>query len=793
MTADQIEDLVRQDRKIFPVTYKEKKPDLVGWQEFALQENTDELLTDLLTTHHKAEGEINLGMIVGSRSDVLTIDMDFKHPEAEKFWLDWKDSLEQGLVVNTGNGKHCHFKHPGSKVVSSIGGISRGVDLLCDTIEDDGAKYVVIPDSLHPCGAHYEYDDCNGDLTLADDLPYMPLDIEALVFDKSKWGGHSSEAQATTEMVNPAQWYADNPHMLFNVDPFDDEAIPEGNRNNDMAKIAGKLLYMNDDNHNYLPEDLKGDMKAVNVLRCTPPLEEAEVNLMCDSIYKVKIKRDTKIAKQREGKEVELVLGPDREAGGSEKTPGCAFGAGVLPAPSERPSPKEDVNAAALWVLHQEPYKPDASSGTHKLIFLEADFYQHFNNVWRRVSEQSIRSTIQSYFFSATKTNVSNIVSFMQNYLYYPVKNIPFWRGAAPANYPADPRKLIPFENGLLDIEAYLRSGDMQGSLKPHTDSLFNTVKMTYALDENAKCPRWESFLASLWGSAKSDRAEALREWSGHMMLPDVTQQKIAVLHGSSRSGKSTIGKVLHKLIGTENSAATSLHSMASDHGASALVGKTMAIMYDAHLPVKGNGDKALEVLKSISGGDPQTINRKYHDPYTVLLTTRMMMICNEIPKFSDAGNALINRILSFRFDISFIGREDHNLETTLTGELQGIAVWALIGIKKYVTRGFLMTPREATQDLQDLKRIMNPTSAFVDDCVVYPTSDPNDEISAIELYQAYIEWADSNNMTYKLTKDRLLDKVKGICNQLSPSRRNNVLYWRGLKLREEVTQSNLF
>lgn len=172
MTADQIESIVRQgERKIFPVAYKHKKPAIVGWKEYALQEDTDELLTDILTAHHKAKGEINLGMLVGAHSDVLTIDVDFKHPEAEKFWLDWQASLEQGLVVNSGNGKHCHFKHPGTKTVSSIGGMCKGVDLLCDSVDDGDARYVVIPDSLHPSGAHYEYADCNGGMTLADDLP----------------------------------------------------------------------------------------------------------------------------------------------------------------------------------------------------------------------------------------------------------------------------------------------------------------------------------------------------------------------------------------------------------------------------------------------------------------------------------------------------------------------------------------------------------------------------------------------------------------------------------------------
>jgi putative DNA primase/helicase len=248
---------------------------------------------------------------------------------------------------------------------------------------------------------------------------------------------------------------------------------------------------------------------------------------------------------------------------------------------------------------------------------------------------------------------------------------------------------------------------------------------------------------------------------------------------------------MLHKLIGTENSVATSLHALMSDHGTVGLVGRTMAIMYDAHLPQKANGEKALEVLKSISGGDPQTINRKFHDEYTTLLTARVVMICNEIPRFNDTGDALLNRLLPFKFDISFNGREDHELETKLTHELEGIAIWALEGIKRYVTRGKLMTPREAVQDVQDLKRILNPVSAFAEDCMVMPTADPKEEVSVIELYQAYIDWADDNYMNHKLSKDRLLSKVRAIAPMIKQVKRNGVLYWKGMKLRDGANVSS--
>jgi P4 family phage/plasmid primase-like protien len=803
MTDQEIESLVRKGRKIFPVKFRDKSPAHKGWNS-CITQSEDEILSAIFTERLKTNGDMNLGMVVGEHSDVLTIDLDFKHPEAEKFWQDNEDSLRMGVLVNTGNGKHCHFKHPGEgKVISAIGGISRGVDLLCDTKTDDGTRYVLIPHSTHASGAKYHYDEDNpfGGLTLADDLPTLPFTLEAVIYDRSSWTGHVSEAQITNQMVagvDPAEWYADNPHALFSVDPFDDEPILEGNRNNDMAKIAGKLLYMNEGNDNYLITDLISDMAEINTKRCDPALPEEEINALCDSIWKTSEKKA-----ERKKKDMELLqknqglngykfrLSPDDIIGSDEGTParaGSAFAVGVMPAPDYMPDPRQEPNKAALWVLHQDLYAPSQAGAEHNLIYLGEQFYVRYNNVWREIRDRDVESTFQLKYPDSKRAEILNMLSFTKNYLYMPLVNIPFWKsGSPPPNYPDDPRKLIAFNNGLFDVDCFIKTNDIDKSMLPFTDNFFNTVKLPYNLNANATCPEWQGFLASIWGSAKCDRAEALREWMGHMMLPDITQQKIAVLHGVPRSGKSTIGKVIHRMAGVENTAATSMASLSTDHGTAGLVGKTMAILFDAHLPSKALGDRCLESLKSISGGDPQVINRKFCDTYTTTLTSRFTIICNEMPKLKDSGNALLARMIPFRFEESFAGRERQNLESVLYDELEGIAVWALEGVRRYITRGSLMTPKEAVQDLQEIKRVLNPTSAFADDCLIFPTANPADEVLLGELYKVYRAWAEDNNMLYTESKDRLLSKLKSLCPYAKPVKKNGQQYWKGVKMRDEA------
>ena len=778
-----MQDLLDAGRVIFPVVYGGKKPAREGWKESG---------PDAFAGF--GWDNINKGMIVGRPSGVLTIDLDFKHPEAERFWIEHEDELRKGVVVNTGNGKHCHFAHPDPDfpVVSAIGGIDRGVDLLCDTKDPTGARYALIPDSLHPDGKHYEYDDPFGP-TLKDDLPEVPKSIMDLINDPTQWKGKISEASMPSNLgdISPAQWYAENPHVLFNVDPFDDEPIGEGNRNNDLSKIAGKLLYMNEGNENYLLEDLKTDMQEINTERCQPPIDVVEVDLLCDSIWKTKVKRDKHRA----------TLKPDRKkldgfkmgiGDGDHMTmpnrAGIAFNSGIIPCPEEKPEVKGDVNNAAVWVAHQPPFGPEIPGGDHNIIYLEDTFYQRYNNVWTVVTDQAIQSVIQSYYFTATKAQLSNVMSFLKNYLYLPYKDIPFWKAGYPTTgYPLNPRKIIPFNNGLLDVEHFLKTGDKSTALKPFTDNLFNTIKLPYDFDPNAQCPTWLAFLKSIWGSENSDRSKALQQWIGHMMIPDITMQKIALLHGIPRSGKSTIGKIIQAVIGSGNTVATNLQSMSQDHGLAGFVGKTMAVLFDAHLGGRGQGERAIEVLKGISGGDPQHINRKFHDTYSATLTTRLMIICNEMPRLKDSGDALLARLIPFRFDKSFLGFENQNLEMDLKSELPGIANWALDGIMAYISQGYLTMPREGTADLQDLKRVLNPVSAFMDDCLVYPATGANDTTTVADLHKLWLGWCDEGYINYVDTRDRFLSKLKALIPGILQLRKVGMISWKGVRIREDA------
>jgi putative DNA primase/helicase len=292
----------------------------------------------------------------------------------------------------------------------------------------------------------------------------------------------------------------------------------------------------------------------------------------------------------------------------------------------------------------------------------------------------------------------------------------PAWLGDT-GEESADPHEVIPARNGLIHLDA-LVSG-RQGLLEP-TPLYFSPNVLGYAFDPQAPRPdHWLAFLDSLWKEDPESIA-CLQEWLGYLLTPDTRQQKILVLIGPTRSGKGTISRVVSALIGDRNVCSPTLSSLATPFGASPLIGKTVAIFPDARLSGRGDGQVIVERLLSISGEDSQTIDRKHVSSWTGKLTTRFVLVSNELPRLGDSSGAITARTVILRMTESFLGREDTDLQAKLNSELPSILLWAIAGWERLRRRGRFVQPKTGAEMLEDMKDLSSPIAAFVaDECVL--------------------------------------------------------------------------
>jgi putative DNA primase/helicase len=294
-------------------------------------------------------------------------------------------------------------------------------------------------------------------------------------------------------------------------------------------------------------------------------------------------------------------------------------------------------------------------------------------------------------------------------------------------------RTLVACANGLLDVA--------RRELIPHTPSYFNEIAVPFDYEPDALDPTgWLKFLDDLWPD-DPDSVKLLQQWFGYVLSGDTSQQKMFGLLGPVRSGKGTICRVLKGLVGARNVTAPTLSSFGQNFGLQDLIGKPVAIIGDVRL---GGGEQAavVERLLSISGEDTITLDRKYRDPWTGQLPTRIMFVSNELPRFGDASGAIATRVLLLETTESWLGKEDIGLTARLLPELPGILNWALDGLDALTAVGQFTEPQSSVDARTALADLVSPVSAFVRECCV---RGPHEEVVIDELFRAWKDWAELN------------------------------------------------
>lgn len=272
-----------------------------------------------------------------------------------------------------------------------------------------------------------------------------------------------------------------------------------------------------------------------------------------------------------------------------------------------------------------------------------------------------------------------------------------------------DPRYLVPCQNGILDVETR--------ELLPHTSRYFSRFALDFAYDPNAPEPvEFLRFLRSLWPE-DGDCIVALLEYMGLCLVQDTSFQKMLFIVGPKRSGKGTLARLQRDLVGPRNFCGPTLNSLTSEFGLQQLIGKSLGIIPDARIALKGAQQQVIvERLLSVSGEDYISVNRKNAEYWHGQLPTRLVVISNELPRLGDISGALASRFIVLPMTRSFYGQEDRRLSEKLRAELPGILNLCLDALQCLRARGHFVQPKAGARKLLELERLSSPLRAFLDE-----------------------------------------------------------------------------
>jgi P4 family phage/plasmid primase-like protien len=347
-------------------------------------------------------------------------------------------------------------------------------------------------------------------------------------------------------------------------------------------------------------------------------------------------------------------------------------------------------------------------------------------------------------FNNETISNVLTVVRGLRSYR----GDMPSWTSGG------GPGFVINFDNGMLDVERFIE-GD--STLLPHSRNWFSTCLVPYRFNPRARCPNWHAFLGQVF-EGDGERVRLLQEYMGYCLTPNASLQKMLVLVGLSRAGKGVIRSVVEEMVGKDKAVGYNLRRLLSNFGLYPLLSAQVALVGEVEL-TRGEHVAVLEMLKSITGQDPQTIEIK-HDAnlFSAVLPTKFIISCNSMPNFKDPSGALANRMLLLNFNKSFAGQEDTALfERKLKPEVEGICQWSVEGLKRVRTEGWTI-PGTMSAAVNQFSRENNTALAFLQDCCrVHPdyatpvlvgveVSPGVTEVEKKTVQEVFYQWARDNN-----------------------------------------------
>lgn len=313
-------------------------------------------------------------------------------------------------------------------------------------------------------------------------------------------------------------------------------------------------------------------------------------------------------------------------------------------------------------------------------------------------------------------------------------------------------RNYIAVQNGILDIDAFLANEDEP--LMPHSPNWFSTICLPYEFKPDAypetrpdlgiecQCPRWQRFLERNL-ELDPERIKILQEWAGYLLLPDTGQQKFLMLEGEGANGKSVYLAAITAMLGEANCSHVSLETFGQRFDRTQTLGKLANIAADV-----GELDKVAEgYLKSFTSGDVMFFDRKGITGLDTAPTARLMLACNNRPRFSDRSQGIWRRMLLVPWKVEIPERErvpnmDKPWFWERSGELPAILNWALIGLDRLREQGRFTTSEESRRAMADYQDESNPAAAFLKEHV---EQSKDGHIRCKELYGLYTIWTESN------------------------------------------------
>lgn len=272
----------------------------------------------------------------------------------------------------------------------------------------------------------------------------------------------------------------------------------------------------------------------------------------------------------------------------------------------------------------------------------------------------------------------------------------------------------------------------------PHTAERLSRYKSAVKYEPKATCPLYDKFLDEQIQLQK-DQVRVIDQFSGLLLTPDITKQKMLVLIGKPGCGKSTLLDLWTDVLG-DMATQNSLHEIASESfrfRGSTLVGKTLCWFDEVEVTRSNVGNSLINLIT----GQQIRVERK---GINGILASQNKLKCvltaNTLPRSAEMG--IYRRMILIYLNYSFYDNmtDNKNIRQLLRAEASGVLNRMLRGLQD-ITENNGFTSIEGHSDLiEEYKASSNTVAEFLEEHFVFDYEAP--KVTTKVLLEAYKNYA---------------------------------------------------
>src|ERR1039458_9854645 len=478
------------------------------------------------------------------------------------------------------------------------------------------------------------------------------------------------------------------------------DTIFEGNRNNTLASLAGTML-----SKGLGFDAIKAALIAANETQVSPPLPDAEVEQIADSIMRYEPSDSSS-----------TIMQTLNDVGNAYRFVNM------------HQIYLRYVLGMEVWMIWQDDRWLMDTTGVHIMVLAKMTV----NSIFQEVALQTNVDIMRAVGRHANNShNAARLKAMQEIAARDPLLCVPA------QELDANPM-LLGAANGVVNLTT--------GKLEPNSPDKLITRYSSVSYNRTAKCPTFLKFLKKIF---KGDKAKVafIRRLVGYCITGRTGEQVFFFFFGFGANGKTTLLRVIELLLGS---------GMAKQTPAETLMAKTQGTKQSNDLArlqsvrvvlaneVEDGSLLAESLVKQITGGDTVTARYLFKEFFEYRPEFKLIIAGNHKPIIKSTDNGIWRRTVMVDFPVSIPKEEqDPDLPNKLEAELSGILNWAIEGCLEWQRTG-LSIPESVTKDIAEYREEMDWLGQWIaDSCNVGMLH----EEKAMKLYLSYKGWAESNGI----------------------------------------------